>query len=71
MTEVLLCLVCIVMVLWLLLLMAENRKLKAETAKLRRQLRDHLGSAFGHLEIRPGRKLTASEVNQVDKPACR
>lgn len=69
MGEGLLCIVCIFMVLWLLLLMSENRGLKNDVAKLKGQLRDQLEKNQTKLEIGAGRKLTAAELNRVNRSA--
>jgi hypothetical protein len=71
MAEGLLCLVCIIMVVWLLMLMSENRRLKADVAKLKYQLRDYLDDPSRRVEIRPGRKLTTSEINRISQPTQR
>lgn len=65
MNEVILCLASVCMVSWILLLMHENRGLKEDLKKLRRQLQDELARSTPRVDVGAGRKLTTSEVNRV------
>lgn len=61
-----LCLVAIIMVIWLLMLMSENRSLKEEVKKLKRQLHDAMANSPLRVEVSRGRKLTPAEINRVN-----
>ncbi|MCE9612801.1 MAG: hypothetical protein K8T26_00905 [Lentisphaerae bacterium] len=71
MSELLLCLVAVCMVIWILLLMSENSRLKREVAELKSTVKDRLDQATGGVEVRAGRRLTRSEVDRASRPAGR
>ena len=71
MTEGVLCLVCVIMVGWILLLMSENHGVKSDITKLKHQLRHHLNDPLRQVTIGQGRKLTKSEIGRVNQSSRR
>ncbi|MDA0577639.1 MAG: hypothetical protein O3B24_06015 [Verrucomicrobia bacterium] len=59
------------LVIWILLLMSENRALKSENTKVKNQLRDHMEKHFQQVAVIAGRKLSANEVNRITQSAER
>lgn len=59
------------LVIWILLLMSENRALKSENTRVKNQLRDHMEKHFQQVAVIAGRKLSANEVNRITQSAER
>ena len=66
-----LCLVAFILVVWVIVLKMENQSLKADNAKLKERLGEHVDRATGGLKAEKGRRLSAGEVMRAEKSTWR
>ena len=62
----LLCVVALLQVIWILLLLSENRGLKSDLQALKQRLQHELDRARGGIQVGSGRRLTPSEIARAE-----